>query len=287
MNSTIRDAVRRAAERFGSLAHANPQLDAEVLLCHVLHCDRSYLMTWPERTLDAQQSEKFARLVARRAVGEPVAHLTGVREFWSLALQVSRDTLIPRPETELLVEQALQHMPADTGGSVADLGTGSGAIALALASERPQWRVLASDRSAAALALARDNAAQLGMSQVRFALGDWCEALGDEQFDLIVSNPPYVPTHDPHLQIGDVRFEPLGALVAGADGLDAIRNLARCARRHLRVDGWLLFEHGPEQGAACRGLLAELGYQDVVSYRDLGERERVSGGRWPDVREVG
>lgn len=280
MSMTIRAALCRAVDRFASLPDSNPQLDAEVLLCHVLDCTRSYLLTWPERPLNETQLDAFEQLVARRASSEPVAHLTGSREFWSLPLTVTADTLIPRPETELLVEQALDRMPAHSGGAVADLGTGSGAIALALANERPSWRVVATDRSSAALAVARKNAVQLGLAQVRFAHGDWCQALGDMRFDLIVSNPPYVASADPHLSIGDVRFEPRGALAGGADGLDEIRQLARCGRVHLRTGGWLLFEHGPDQGAESRAILSGLGFQAIVTYHDLEGRERVSGGRW-------
>ena len=283
MSMTIRTALHQASERFAALAHANPQLDAQVLLCHVLQRGRSFLLTWPERTLTEQQSRDFERLTRRRAAGEPIAHLTGEREFWSLPLKVTADTLIPRPETELLVALALNHMPSTAPGAVADMGTGSGAVALALASERPGWQVLATDSAAAALAVARENAERLQLRNVRFEHGDWCTGLGGAQFDLVVSNPPYVPTQDPHLSAGDVRFEPRSALLAGPDGMDAIRRLARCSRAHLKPDGWLMFEHGPDQGAESRGLLTELGYRAIATHRDLGDRERVTEGCWPNI----
>ncbi len=279
MSVTIRDAVRRAAEQFAQLPFSNAHLEAEILLCHVLRCARSHLLARPEQPLTAAQQESFAILAARRAAGEPVAHITGTREFWSLALAVTPDTLIPRPETELLVELALLRMSTPRG-AVADLGTGGGAVALALATERPAWSVTATDRSAAALAVAQDNAAAHELRNVRFARGDWCEALGDQRFDLIVSNPPYIAESDPHLRRGDLRFEPSSALAAGVEGLDAIRRLARCSRAHLNDGAWLLFEHGLDQGAACRTILTEFQYQEIVTFRDLEHRERVSGGRW-------
>ena len=280
---TIRTALHQASERFAALAYANPQLDAQVLLCHVLQCGRSFLLTWPERTLTEQQYLDFERLIRRRAAGEPIAYLTGEREFWSLPIKVTADTLIPRPETELLVALALTHMPSTTPGAVADMGTGSGAVALALASERPGWQVLATDSAAAALAVARENAERLQLRNLSFQDGDWCTGLGGAQFDLIVSNPPYVAAQDPHLTIGDVRFEPPSALLAGADGMAAIRQLARCSRAHLKPGGWLLFEHGPVQGAESRAMLAELGYRDIATHRDLGERERVTEGCWQNI----
>lgn len=280
---TIRTALRQAAQRFAALPQANPELEAEVLLAHVLDCARSTLHAWPERTLNARRQTDYEQLVTRREAGEPVAYLTGEREFWSLDLRVTPHTLIPRPETELLVERALQHMAADHPGQAADLGTGSGAVALALATERPRWRITATDRSPDALTVARENAERLRCTNVHFAQGDWCQALANTRFDLVVSNPPYVAEADPHLQQGDVRFEPRSALAAGADGLDAIRALVRCSTAHLRPCGWLLFEHGPEQGPACRALLGEAGFETVLSHRDLAGRERITEGRWPDA----
>ncbi|MGN6313584.1 MAG: peptide chain release factor N(5)-glutamine methyltransferase, partial [Rhodanobacteraceae bacterium] len=219
-------------------------------------------------------------LIARRARGEPIAYLIGSRGFHALELRVSPDVLIPRPETELLVELALARIPVDAECRVADLGTGSGAIALSIARERPRARVLATDASGAALAVARDNARRLNLTNVGFAQGDWCAALGDGcDFDLIVSNPPYIAEDDPHLREGDLRFEPRAALASGADGLDAICAIVRDARAHLRGGGWLLLEHGFAQGAQVRALLQESGYREVFTERDLEGRERTTGAR--------
>lgn len=285
MNTTIRSALQWASTRFLQLADASPRLDAEVLLCHVLQCRRSFLLTWPDRPLTAEQHSVFDALVTRRAAGEPVAYIIGIREFWSLDIEVTPATLIPRPETELLVELALTRMQRETG-CAADLGTGSGAVALALATERPRWRIQATDRDEAALAVARANAQRLHLDNLAFAQGDWCEALKDSQFDIIVSNPPYIAENDPHLLRGDVRFEPSSALASQNHGMADIRCLARCSRKHLLPGAWLLFEHGPDQGAASRALLTELGYQDVVTQRDLGARERVTAGRWTGARGI-
>ncbi len=258
-----------------------PQLEAEVLLAHVLGRDRSWLYAWPEHVPEAHQQAVFEALVARRAVGHPVAHLTGEREFWSLRLTVTADTLIPRPETELLVEAALAlALPDDA--RVLDLGTGSGAIALALAAERPRWRITALDRSPAALAVARANAERLGLTAIEFIEGDWFEGLPAATcYDLILSNPPYVAEGDPHLGRGDLRFEPDQALVAGADGLDDIRQIIAGAPSRLRPDGWLWLEHGSGQGDAVATLLDRYGYRDVRTRCDLTGQERQSGGRRP------
>jgi release factor glutamine methyltransferase len=218
-------------------------LDAELLLCRVLDCNRAYLHTWPERSLDESQEAGFRELVHRRAVGEPVAYLLGEAEFWSLPLAVTEHTLIPRPETELLVETALGLIPEDAQWTIVDLGTGSGAIALALASERPACRVHAVEASAEALAVARENAARLGLA-VQFHPGNWLEPLAGMRFELIVSNPPYVAADDPHLAQGDVRHEPRSALASGTDGLDDIRHIVAAAKPHLVAGGWLLIEHG-------------------------------------------
>jgi release factor glutamine methyltransferase len=268
------------------LAHATRQLDtdsarldAEVLLAHALDKPRSHLHAWPERVPAPAERTRFETLLARRAGGEPVAYLTGMREFWSLSLSVGPDTLIPRPETETLVSLALAVMPADAPVEVADLGTGSGAIALAIAHERPRARVLATDRSSAALAIARANAQRLGIRNVGFATGDWCGALGARDFDLIVSNPPYIPEGDRHLAQGDVRYEPRSALAAGRDGLAELTAIARCAHVHLRTGGWLMLEHGYDQQAAVRRLLAGLGYRDVAGHPDESGIDRVVCGR--------
>ena len=272
---TVNEALRAAAAQ---LTSESARLDAELLLCHVLGVNRSWLYAWPDKTLEVNQQQRFDELIIRRAAGEPIAHILGEREFWSLTLQVTPDTLIPRPDTELLVEQALRLLPEDAALRVADLGTGSGAIALAIARERPRCSVVATDLSAAALAVAQANAARNQISTVEFRLGRWCEALGSEQFDLIVTNPPYIAADDPHLAQGDVRFEPRSALVSGRDGLDDIREITHDARSHLGTGGWLLFEHGYGQGGAVREILLKNGFEKVTTWRDLAGHERVTGG---------
>jgi len=255
-----------------------PRLDAEVLVMHVTGCARAQLITHAADLLTAERQSRLEALLARRARGEPVAYLTGKREFWSLELTVTPDVLIPRPETELLVEQALARIPKDAAWTVADLGTGSGAVALAIAHERPRCRVIATDASVSALAVARANAERLGLGNVEFRHGEWLAPLDNEVVDLIVSNPPYVAEGDPHLDQGDLRFEPRAALVAGPDGLDALRRIAADARAHLRPGGWLLLEHGYDQAGAVRALVSDSGYREVASYRDLAGHERVTGG---------
>lgn len=218
-----------------------------MLAAHLTGKNRSWLYAHPEERLKPELAEAFQRLVERRASGEPIAHITGTREFWSLPLRVTPDVLIPRPETELLVELALGRLPFDAPCRVADLGTGSGAIALAIASERPAAQVIATDASAAALAVAGDNANRLSLKNVECRRGEWFAPLAGERFDLIVSNPPYVRDDDPHLERGDVRFEPRGALAAGPDGLDAIRVIVAEAPRHLSRGATLILEHGHDQ----------------------------------------
>lgn len=254
--------------------------DAELLLAQVLGRSRSYLRAWPERALSAAQAREFAAQVTRRAAGEPIAHIVGLREFWSLELEVNADTLIPRPDTERLVELALTHIPVAADWRILDLGTGSGAIALALAHERPRCRVDASDASAAALAVAARNAQKLGLSNVRFVHGSWFEPFARQCFDVIVSNPPYVRTDDPHLSQGDVRFDPRSALVSGPDGLDDLRVIVRAAPAHLHPGGWLLVEHGYDQAAAVTGLLAQAGFGATGTAEDFGGQPRVSYGQW-------
>lgn len=257
--------------------HTVARLETEVLLAHVLQRPRSHLRAFPERALSPGEANGFLGLVERRRRGEPIAYLTGAREFWSLPLRVTPDTLIPRPETERLVELALEHLPGDDAAWVADLGTGAGPLALALAHERPAVHVVATDTSAAALEVARGNAARLGLGNVEFRRGDWCRALGpDERYAVMVSNPPYVPAGDPHLGRGDVRFEPRGALAAGPDGLDAIRRIAFAARHALAPGGWLLLEHGYDQAPAIRRLLMRCGYRAITTHEDLAAHPRVT-----------
>lgn len=253
---------------------------AALLLAHVLGRSRGWLYAHGDDALDAGDAARFDALVARRAAGEPVAYLTGSRGFWTMDLVVTPDTLIPRADTERLVELALQRLPPEASPRVVDLGTGSGAIALAIARERPRAQVRATDRSAAALEVARGNAATLGLDNVAFVEGDWLEPLGSERFDLIASNPPYIASDDAHLARGDLRFEPHAALASGADGLDAIRTITATAGAHLRPGGWLLLEHGWEQGPAVRARLSAAGFVDVATETDIESRDRVTLGRW-------
>jgi release factor glutamine methyltransferase len=271
----VRHLLADAARQLGDRA------EAELLLLHAVRQSRSWLFTHADDVLDRDVQTAYAELLERRARGEPVAYITGSRGFWSLDLEVTTATLIPRPETELLVELALERLPRDSICAVADLGTGSGAVALALASERPQCRVTATDASAAALEVARRNAARLGIDNVAFVQGDWMVPLGDARFELIVSNPPYIEADDEHLVRGDLRFEPATALASGRDGLDDIRRIVATAREHLVPGGWLLFEHGWNQGDAARALLRQAGYDDVFTAQDLEQRDRISGARNP------
>ncbi|URQ62343.1 peptide chain release factor N(5)-glutamine methyltransferase [Pantoea alhagi] len=253
----------------------SPKRDAEVLLCFVMGKSRSWLMAFDETPLDAAQLAQLNALIARRARGEPVAHLTGEREFWSLPLTVSPVTLIPRPDTEILVEQALARLP-DYAVDILDLGTGTGAVALAIASERPDCRITGVDRVADAVALAQHNAQKLQIANVTFLLSDWFSALNDQKFALIVSNPPYIDAADAHLQQGDVRFEPLSALVAQEQGLADIRHIAHAARHYLLPDGAIMLEHGWQQGEAVRTILSAQDYQNVKTCQDYAGHDRVT-----------
>lgn len=261
--------------------------DALLLLAYALERPAAWLYAHGDAPVADAQARRFGELVSRRQAGEPVAYLTGRRGFWTLDLAVTPDTLIPRPETERLVELALERLPAGVPAGVLDLGTGSGAIALAVASERPGAQVTATDASAAALEVARGNAAAHGITSVRFVLGDWYQPVSGERFDLIVSNPPYIASEDRHLGQGDLRFEPAAALASGADGLDALRVIAAGAPFHLEPGGWLLVEHGLDQGAAARTLFAEAGLEAVQTARDLEDRERATLGRRPGLAGKG
>jgi release factor glutamine methyltransferase len=276
--ATIRTLLARAVEL---LATESPRLDAELLLAASLGKNRSYLYTWPDEIPSVEIQARFRDLLARRAAGEPVAYLLGQREFWSLPLGVTPATLIPRPETETLVTLALQRIPADADTCIADLGTGSGAIALAIARERPRCRIIATDISQAALAVAAANAERLCLRNVQFVAGDWCAALAGTPFDLIVSNPPYIAEDDIHLTRGDVRFEPRHALASGPQGMDALQHIARCAIILLRPQGWLLLEHGYDQAQAATRLLQASGYEQVQDHPDFSGQGRVIAGRRP------
>lgn len=271
----LNDAIRQLADTSDS-----PRLDAALLLSQVLEKSPSHLLAWPEKAVTATQQQQFRELLNRRIAGEPVAYLLGVREFWSQSLRVSPATLIPRPDTERLVEAALEKIPADRVCDVLDFGTGTGAIALAIAGERPQIRMTATDNSPEALDIARENAARLGLP-IRFREGDWWHAVSGETFDFICSNPPYIPEHDPHLAEGDVRFEPRSALVSGHDGLDAIRNILGGVPAGLRSGGWIFIEHGHDQGEPVAALLRKTGLHSVQTLHDLAGNSRVCIGRQP------
>lgn len=279
---TITEALRtgRHALRATAGPSATPVLDTRVLLCSVLECGASALIAHGERVLSADQREAFGAALARRARGEPVAHIVGSREFWSLALKVTPDTLIPRPDTETLVEAALARIDATAAVRVLDLGTGTGAIALAIATQRPAAVIVATDASPLALAIARDNGYSHAPQRVVWREGSWFDAVADQApFDLIASNPPYVAQHDPHLERGDLRFEPRSALCAGPDGLDDLRTIIAGAPSHLRPGGTLAVEHGADQAdeVAALFLAAQLG--DIECVRDLAGQPRVTLGR--------
>jgi release factor glutamine methyltransferase len=276
---TIQVLLRAAQARLQD--SPSPRLDAEVLLAHTLAVSRSYLYTWPERAVTAAQQAAYETLLQRRLAGVPVAYLTGQREFWSLTLAVTPATLIPRPDTELLVECGLAVLPSDRPVQALDLGTGSGAIALALALSRPAAWVLGIDNAWDALTVALHNRQQLGVTNLQYLAADWNATLITAPcFDVILSNPPYIAVADPHLTQGDVRYEPLSALVAGSDGLAALRQIIAGASRQLKRGGWLWLEHGYQQAAAVKELLAQHGYTSITSYADLAGQWRVSGGQW-------
>jgi len=270
----LRQAIRELA------ASESPRRDAEILLGFVTGKSRTFILAFGETMLDAGQQQQLATLLARRVNGEPVAHLIGVREFWSLPLFVSPATLIPRPDTECLVEQALARLPSSPC-RILDLGTGTGAIALALASERPDCNVTAVDLMPDAVVLAQRNAAHLNLTNIEILQSRWFSALEGQQFAMIVSNPPYIDEHDPHLAQGDVRFEPLSALVAADNGLADLHTLIDDARQHVLPGGWLQLEHGWQQGADVRAIFERYGWQHVATCRDYGDNERLTLGQWP------
>jgi release factor glutamine methyltransferase len=255
-------------------------LDAEVLLCHCLHKPRSFLRAWPEQVLTDEQLQRYQALIEQRLQGMPVAYLTGSREFWSREFKVTSDVLIPRPDTELLIELALQHLPKNAPCSVLDLGTGSGIIAITLAAERPLANVMATDLSLGALVVARENAERLQVSNVQFLQSDWFSQVTQREFDLIVSNPPYIAKDDPHLQQGDVRFEPDTALIAEDAGLRDIQNIADVARQYLCNGGYLLVEHGYDQQQAVQAIFKRLNYQNIATHTDLSQNPRATLGQW-------
>jgi release factor glutamine methyltransferase len=278
MTQTLNQFLRQATEALRPVS-PTPWLDAEVLVMQVTGLNRAALITGADKPLSNPHQLQLDELLKRRLTGEPVAYLTGQREFWSLELAVSPDVLIPRPETELLVEQALVRIPVEAAWTVADLGTGSGAVALAIASERPRCHVFATDTSVTALSVARANADRLRITNVEFRLGDWLAPLAGETVDVIVSNPPYVAENDPHLASGDVRFEPRCALVSGHDGFDAIRRIVPAATSQLRPGGWLILEHGYHQAAGVATLYQRNDFDEILLNLDLAGNARVTAGR--------
>ncbi|MGI9333933.1 MAG: peptide chain release factor N(5)-glutamine methyltransferase [Gammaproteobacteria bacterium] len=275
---TLREALRAVEARLAPSSTC-PRLDAELLLTHALALPRHAAYAQPERTLDQQALASVEALVARCSAGEPMAQVLGQREFWSMAFEVTPATLVPRPETEHLVEQALLRLPVDVECAVLDAGTGTGAIAVAIANERPRALICAVDASGEALTVARGNADRLAPERIEFVLSDWFAALGQRRFALIVSNPPYVQAHDPALRSAPLSYEPRAALAAGPEGLDAIVHLASHASAHLEPAGWLLIEHGSDQGQRVRDLLEERGFSSVATVTDLAGHERVTAGR--------
>lgn len=273
------DIARLLNDATSATGPALDRIDAEFLLSHLLGRTRAWLYAFSDHQLSDRQVGDFMALASRRAAGEPVAYITGRRGFWAFDLHVSPDTLIPRPETELLVDLALGRVPAQQPCRILDLGTGSGAIALALAHERPHAQVTAVDVSEAALAVAKRNALELELHNLAFAHGHWFTGLGGQRFEVIVSNPPYIEAADAHLQQGDLRFEPRAALASGVEGLDDMRIIVSEAPMHLRPGGWLLVEHGWNQGAAIRLLFGRAGFTETATVQDMEQRDRVTLGR--------
>ncbi|MEE3925363.1 peptide chain release factor N(5)-glutamine methyltransferase [Pseudomonas viridiflava] len=275
---TIIASLLRSAELPDS---PTARLDAELLLAAALGKPRSFLHTWPERIVSTEAALAFSGYLQRRRTGEPVAYILGQQGFWKLDLEVAPHTLIPRPETEMLVEAALELVPAFAPVQVLDLGTGTGAIGLALANDRQQWKITAVDRVLEAVELAERNRQRLQLANAEVLSSHWFSALEGRQFDLIISNPPYIAETDPHLSMGDVRFEPGSALTSGPDGLDDLRTIISEAPAHLTPGGWLLLEHGYDQGPAVRELLIRHGFERIQTRRDLGEHERITFGCMP------
>ena len=277
--TTVAAFLHAATVRLQPLSDS-ARLDAEILLADVLNKSRSYLYTWPDAQLTEDQQRQYQHLISRRCQGEPIAYITGKREFWSLEFNVTPATLIPRPETELLVELALQLTPVNQPVRIADLGTGSGAIAIAIASERPLAQIIATDCSQQALIVAQQNNHRLlNTDQITFRLSDWFSTLSGKRFDLIISNPPYVATNSPYLDQGDVRFEPQQALCAGIDGLDAIRYIVTHSAEFLRKEGLLLIEHGFDQANAVQALMLSANFTAITHLQDDNGKNRVTSGR--------
>jgi release factor glutamine methyltransferase len=274
---TIKNILVSSTNQLSSVSDS-AKLDSELLLSFVLNKPRTYLHTWPDLTLADEELNQFNRLLERRTNGEPIAHILGERGFWSLNLNVTADTLIPRPDTERLVELALEIIPQQAQWKILDLGTGTGAIALSLAKEKPACFITATDQSIKAIDVAKQNAARNQISNIEFIQSDWFAELENQHFDMIVSNPPYICDNDPHLKVGDVRFEPLSALTAGADGLDDIRTIIKNSHHYLKKNGALLIEHGYDQADAVCDLLKAANFTQVRNFKDHGGNPRVSLG---------
>ena len=274
---TLANLINHASQQLADISDT-AKLDAEVLLCHVLDKDRSYLISWPEKEISDSQLKQFQQLLEQRQQGHPVAHIIQQKEFWSLNFHVTNDTLIPRPDTELIVEQILNNYTEHPARSLLDLGTGSGAIAIAIASERPQWHIVATDQSINALQLAEKNARHHKITNIEFKAGNWFAAVSDQHFDIIVSNPPYIAESDPHLTQGDVRFEPSSALVSGSDGLRDIRLITQHAQHYLNANGMLIIEHGYDQKKALFDIFQQAGFKSIQQYLDLAGQPRCTSG---------
>jgi release factor glutamine methyltransferase len=280
MMFTVEALLAQSTNQLQKAGSMSPSLDAGILLCHALGKPRSFLWTWPDKIVESADMAVFEVLLQRRLLGEPIAYIVGEREFWSLPLKVSPATLIPRPETEQLVEAVLARLP-EKACSILDLGTGTGAIALALASERSDCQVIGGDVREEAVALASENGVNLGIKNAKFVLSSWFDAFSEnDKFSVIVSNPPYIDETDPHLSEGDVRFEPSSALVADDAGFADLRSIAMGSRSHLYLNGWLLMEHGHQQGCAVRQILTDMGYAQVETIQDLAGLDRITLGCW-------
>ena len=271
----IKEASQILAENSDSA-----RLDAEVLLCHVLNCAATHLLAWPEKNLDNNQIQSFNQLIEQRQLGKPIAYLTGNKEFWSINFKVTEDTLIPRPDTETLVEFVLDKFPSETKLKMLDLGTGSGAIAIAIASERPNWEITATDISDSALDIAKENADDNKITNIKFIQSNWFEQIASRDFGLIISNPPYIAEHDEHLSLGDVRFEPLDALVSGEAGMDDIEKITSQSKKHLKTNGWLIFEHGYDQKQAVYNCFQNYHFNKVIQLDDLSGQARMTAGSY-------
>ncbi|MEE9355223.1 MAG: peptide chain release factor N(5)-glutamine methyltransferase [Methylococcaceae bacterium] len=279
MPPSIQKALTQATVQLKPLAE-NPRLEAEILLTLTINKPRSFLKAWPEKKLSDQQNKYLSSLISKRKLGTPIAYLTGQKEFWSIPLTVNDHVLIPRSETELLIEVALSIIPPKATWQVADLGTGSGAIAISLAKERPELNITATDISHIALEVASKNVKKMDITSIELQLSHWFSNLGQKQFDIILSNPPYIRAGDPHLNQGDLRFEPLSALISGPDGLQDLSQIGHDARQHLAQGGFLIMEHGYDQADSLGQLLQELGYQNLHHHHDLAGNIRAISAQW-------